>query len=161
MITFLWGPPLSFDAMGVDCAPFFFGSMASLAMWKQLTRCPTSGGLSTKEDKNLWTSSFLQSISLWYRALAFNAEREKLNWTSLEELKPHTVLLVSPSQGNVKGHKNGTCDRGPRLELKIQRSFKRAIEGNYFSYFEIEWSVVKIVRHCVNFHPFRIISIFQ
>ena len=65
VMTFLGGPPFSLTGTGVAWEPFFLVSIASFARWKQLTRWPTSGGLSTREDRNLCTSSFLQSISLW------------------------------------------------------------------------------------------------
>ena len=78
VMTFLGGPLLfSLDGAGLGWPPFFLVSMANLATWKQLTKCPTSGGFMTREDRNLWTSSFLHKISLWYRALALMAEKEE------------------------------------------------------------------------------------
>ncbi len=86
VMTFLGGPLLfSLDGAGVGCPPFFLVSMANLATWKQLTKCPTSGGFMTREDRNLCTSSFLHKISLWYRALALMAEKKQDNCNLLEK----------------------------------------------------------------------------
>ena len=79
VITFFgWFPVLAPSVCTGFATPFLVASeFVGLAMWKQLTRCPTSGDFKTREDKNLCTSSFLQSVSLWYSALAVIATREK------------------------------------------------------------------------------------
>ena len=79
VITFFgWLPVLAPSVWtGLATHPLVFVvEFVGLAMWKQLTRWPTSGFFITREDKNLCTSSFLQRVSLWYNALAVIAEIE-------------------------------------------------------------------------------------
>ena len=92
VMTFLGGPPSFPDffrlaAVAAMLAFLLRVSELVLAVWKQLMRWPTSGGLHTREDRNLWTSSFLHNVSLWYRALAVMAVREMKEYCNHHNLK--------------------------------------------------------------------------
>ena len=49
-----------------------------LAVWKHLTRWPTSGRLAVSAVRNRWTSSFLQRASQWYRDRALTTVTQTL-----------------------------------------------------------------------------------